>query len=324
MAGASRSAAAAAAGRRWARLERFGLFIVIGILFLLPMVIPAFRPMDWFVARIVRPVFGFVLRPPGCEREPSPLRWMAKRGRSSAAGAGAAPEGGHPQISILALVDQFLAVIEGARAVRLELHAEWLVMAAWLAWLKSRLLLARGGARPGGGPAGRRPAPDRPAGRAGADARGGAVARRPRQLGGKPSPAGRPESLRVEDRSGLSLDLTRSPAGLRGGAAARRGAPALLAQAAQAVVGGEALARLQSLIGGAGPSWSTLAAFLPDGMETPLDRKAALASTLVAALEAARGRRHRAAAGRRLRADHDPPGRGAWLISTTPCASPRR
>jgi chromatin segregation and condensation protein Rec8/ScpA/Scc1 (kleisin family) len=45
------------------------------------------------------------------------------------------------QISILALVDQFLAVIEGARAVRLELHAEWLVMAAWLAWLKSRLLL---------------------------------------------------------------------------------------------------------------------------------------------------------------------------------------
>jgi hypothetical protein len=44
-------------------------------------------------------------------------------------------------ISILALVDQYLAVIEGARRVRLELAADWLVMAAWLAWLKSRLLL---------------------------------------------------------------------------------------------------------------------------------------------------------------------------------------
>src|ERR1700731_134093 len=44
-------------------------------------------------------------------------------------------------ISILALVKQFLAVIEGARRVRLELAADWLVMAAWLTWLKSRLLL---------------------------------------------------------------------------------------------------------------------------------------------------------------------------------------
>ena len=45
------------------------------------------------------------------------------------------------RISIVALVDQYLAVIEGARRVRLELAADWLVMAAWLAWLKSRLLI---------------------------------------------------------------------------------------------------------------------------------------------------------------------------------------
>ena len=45
------------------------------------------------------------------------------------------------RISILALVEQYLAVIEGARRVRLELAADWLVMAAWLTWLKSRLLL---------------------------------------------------------------------------------------------------------------------------------------------------------------------------------------
>ncbi|MGH7104536.1 MAG: segregation/condensation protein A, partial [Acetobacteraceae bacterium] len=35
-------------------------------------------------------------------------------------------------ISILALVEQYLAVIEGARRIRLELAADWLVMAAWL------------------------------------------------------------------------------------------------------------------------------------------------------------------------------------------------
>ena len=45
------------------------------------------------------------------------------------------------KISILSLVDQYLAVIEGARRVRLELAADWLVMAAWLTWLKSRLLV---------------------------------------------------------------------------------------------------------------------------------------------------------------------------------------
>src|SRR6476661_7231692 len=48
------------------------------------------------------------------------------------------------KISILSLVEQFLAVIEGARRIRLELAADWLVMAAWLAWLKSRLLLPDG------------------------------------------------------------------------------------------------------------------------------------------------------------------------------------
>ena len=45
------------------------------------------------------------------------------------------------KISILALADQYLAFIEEARKVRLELAADYLVMAAWLAYLKSRLLL---------------------------------------------------------------------------------------------------------------------------------------------------------------------------------------
>jgi segregation and condensation protein A len=49
------------------------------------------------------------------------------------------------KISILALADQYLAFVEEARKLRLELAADYLVMAAWLAYLKSRLLLPDAG-----------------------------------------------------------------------------------------------------------------------------------------------------------------------------------
>jgi segregation and condensation protein A len=49
------------------------------------------------------------------------------------------------RISILALADQYLAFIQAARELRLELAADYLVMAAWLAYLKSRLLLPESG-----------------------------------------------------------------------------------------------------------------------------------------------------------------------------------
>lgn len=45
------------------------------------------------------------------------------------------------KISVLALVEQYLGFIAAARRLRLELAADYLVMAAWLAYLKSRLLL---------------------------------------------------------------------------------------------------------------------------------------------------------------------------------------
>src|SRR5213595_2395373 len=45
------------------------------------------------------------------------------------------------KISVLALAEQYLVFIEEARKIRLELAADYLVMAAWLAYLKSRLLL---------------------------------------------------------------------------------------------------------------------------------------------------------------------------------------
>ncbi|MCC7048800.1 MAG: segregation/condensation protein A, partial [Alphaproteobacteria bacterium] len=45
------------------------------------------------------------------------------------------------RISILALAEQYLAYISAAKRLRLEIAADYLVMAAWLAYLKSRLLL---------------------------------------------------------------------------------------------------------------------------------------------------------------------------------------
>lgn len=53
------------AAMAYARLEPAGLFIVIGVLFLLPALIPAFQPMDLFVREIVRPAFDLVIRAAG-------------------------------------------------------------------------------------------------------------------------------------------------------------------------------------------------------------------------------------------------------------------
>ena len=47
------------------------------------------------------------------------------------------------RISVLALAEQYLEFIESARRIRIELAADYLVMAAWLAYLKSRLLIPR-------------------------------------------------------------------------------------------------------------------------------------------------------------------------------------
>ncbi len=191
------------------------------------------------------------------------------------------------RISILALVEQYLAVIEGARRVRLELAADWLVMAAWLTWLKSRLLV----------PKGADPAEE---GEEAAEV----LAARLRELqtmraaaqwlGARPVlgqdvfARGQPEDFSVLDRSKLALDMT----GLMRAylSALRRGAgtksyrpPAVSLWSVQ-----QALTRLAALVGSL-PDWSTLDHYLPERIGTPLERRGALASTLLAGLEMARG-----------------------------------
>jgi len=194
-------------------------------------------------------------------------------------------------ISIVALVDQYLAVIEQARGLRLEIQAEWLVMAAWLAWLKSRLLLPKeevGGEDP-----------EQIAGRL-TDRlaelermRAGAA-----WLGARPQlfrdlfPRGAPEDLTVQDRSGLRADLTALcqayVAGRRRALAKRPYRP----KARRLWTVQEAITQLSKALGEF-PSWAVLQRFLPDGevgasLDT-VERRAALASTLIAGLEMARG-----------------------------------
>ncbi|MGH7043119.1 MAG: segregation and condensation protein A [Acetobacteraceae bacterium] len=187
------------------------------------------------------------------------------------------------RISILALVEQYLAVIEGARRVRLELAADWLVMAAWLTWLKSRLLLPAGtdDAEEAAGALAARLA-DLLAIRAGAHW----LAARP-VLGQDVFARGAPEDHTEIDRSGLLLGLPALLraylAALRRGGAKRRYRPRPLT----VWTVGEALVRLRALLGSL-PDGASLERFLPDFAATGTERRAALASTLLAGLELAR------------------------------------
>jgi segregation and condensation protein A len=165
-------------------------------------------------------------------------------------------------------------------------------MAAWLAWLKSRLLLPEE-ARPEEDPellAAQ--LTDRLEELARMRAAAAWLGARP-QLGRDSFGRGAPESFRVEDRSGIAADL---PALLQAYQAARRRALAqrpYQPKPRKLWTVQEALGRLTALVGQL-PDWAMLLRFLPEGaMEggamEPLERRAAVASTLIAALEAAKG-----------------------------------
>jgi segregation and condensation protein A len=189
------------------------------------------------------------------------------------------------KISILALVEQFLAVIEGARRVRLELAADWLVMAAWLTWLKSRLLVPALGESEDAEAAAETLAArllDLQVVRAAAAWMG----QRP-QAGWDVFHRGIPEEFTETDRSRLRVEMTGL---LSAYLAARRRAGAKMQYRPKPMVYfsvQNALERLQRLIGSM-PDWSTLEGFLPEGLADGLPRRAAMSATLVAGLEMAK------------------------------------
>ena len=187
-------------------------------------------------------------------------------------------------ISILALVEQYIAYIDQARALKLEVAADYLVMAAWLAYLKSCLLLPHDEEAD--------PSPDELAWRLQQrlmrlDAMREAGARligRDR-VGRDVFARGRPEGLKLIRKSAwhaTAFDLYAAYGRVRA-----RTQPALHVVAHRAVMTLEvAIQRVAALIGSA-IDWTSLEAFLPIGAD-PAYRKSSLASSFVAALELAR------------------------------------
>jgi segregation and condensation protein A len=191
------------------------------------------------------------------------------------------------RISILSLVEQYLAVIESARRIRIELAADWLVMAAWLTWLKSRLLLPGGSGAADEGEAAAEVLAARLRDLQAIRVAAIWLTARP-QLGQDFFQRGAPENFSETDRSRLALDLTGLMraylTALRRGTASRPYRPKALTLWSVR----DALARLAVLVGSL-PDWTTLEEFLPTDLAGPLERRAATASTLMAGLEMARG-----------------------------------
>ncbi len=188
------------------------------------------------------------------------------------------------QISILALVDQYLAYIAQAEALKLELAADYLVMAAWLAYLKSALLLPRAEQED--------PGPEELAlrlqlrlARLGAMREAAARLLARDRIGRDVFVRGRPEGLRLDRRSVWQCDWYALVSAY--GQVKARTAPVVHMVRTRPVMTLEsALDRVSAMLG-VRIDWTELREFLPAHAEPRL-RRSALASSFVAALELAR------------------------------------
>ncbi|MFU7527688.1 segregation and condensation protein A [Qipengyuania sp. ASV99] len=187
-------------------------------------------------------------------------------------------------ISILELVDQYLGFIDRAQNLRLELAADYLVMAAWLAYLKSALLLPKDEQED--------PSPEELALR---------LQLRLQRLGAMREAAAR---LMARDRIGRDVFLRGAPEGLRTdrkivwksdayslihayGQVKARTAPRIYHVSNRPVMTlDSALDRVSAMLG-VTLEWMEIRDFLPPHADPAL-RKSALASSFVAALELAR------------------------------------
>lgn len=191
------------------------------------------------------------------------------------------------KISVLKLAEQYLAFVERARALRIELAADYLVMAAWLAFLKSRLLLP----------------PDPEAEGPSAEEMAAHLAFQLERLAAMRQAAGRlmgrdrlgisrfargePQSVarkrRTEWQAGL-IDLMRAYARLR----TRDEFRPYAFDRHDVFTMEQALERMRRMIGYLG-DWTDLSAFLPEGWGGAGNRRrSATAATFAASLELAR------------------------------------
>ncbi len=188
------------------------------------------------------------------------------------------------KISVLQLARQYLLFVEKAKALRLELAADYLVMAAWLAFLKSRLLLPPD------------PTEEGPTGeelaahlafqlerlQAMRDAAARLMARD--QLGRDFFARGQTHEVKRTRRvtySATLLDLMQGYARIR----TRDEFRPFVMDREKVFTMEQALERMRGLIGFAG-DWGDLTSYLPEGWgEDPVMRRSATASTFAASLE---------------------------------------
>jgi segregation and condensation protein A len=190
------------------------------------------------------------------------------------------------RISILKLAEQYLGFVEAAKRLRVELAADYLVMAAWLAFLKSRLLLPPD-------PTGEEPSGDELAAHlafqlqrleAMRDAAARMMARD--RLGRDVFPRGEEERVAREvhvAHTASLVELMRAYARIK----TRDDFRPLHLQRREVYTLEAALERMRGLLG-TSVDWTELAAWLPDDWETPERRRSATAASFAAALELTR------------------------------------
>ena len=191
------------------------------------------------------------------------------------------------QISILALAKQYLAFVEEAKRLRLELAADYLVMAAWLAFLKSRLLLPPD------------PTEDGPSGeelaahlafqleRLEAMRKSAARLMARDQLGRDFFVRGITEDVQRVRRvtyTATLLDLMQGYARIR----TKDDFRPFVMDRDEVMTLEQSLSRMRTLIGFAG-DWTELVSYLPEGWEAdPMRRRSATAANFAASLELAK------------------------------------
>ncbi|MEM9138412.1 MAG: ScpA family protein [Pseudomonadota bacterium] len=191
------------------------------------------------------------------------------------------------KVSILQLAEQYLAFIEKAQTLRIELAADYLVMAAWLAYLKSRLLLPKDDQEDG------MTAEDMAAHLAFQLERLEAMRRAAAQLMARDRLGrdffgrGMTETVTVRRQTTWQAslsDLLKAYAGVK----TRAEYQPLTLDRREVYSVEAALERLKTLVGSM-PDWGTLASYLPEGWALePAKRRSAIASSFSAMLEMAK------------------------------------
>lgn len=192
------------------------------------------------------------------------------------------------KISILALATQYLDFVEKAQKLRLELAADYLVMAAWLAYLKSRMLI---------------PQEDKKSAEPSAQDMADALQFQLRRLeamrkvsndlfnlprlGFNVFVRGEPDGLKTEyiPKYDMTLyDLLKSYGDIK----QRQKNSVYQLKAVRLFSLEEAISRMEGMFGKLPQEWVSLFMFLPSGLNEPIVKRSAVASTFGASLEMAK------------------------------------